>query len=206
MQTITRQVLQAPEKMVKCESCEIDFFKRNYEIKNTKHNYCSEKCAIKGRIKPLSCRYCGSSNLVKNNNSSVGYRRICKECMIKQIREIEKKRIANKRCMRCNSLPKTGCKLCQDCLTKDTKRQANKRRDNKKRAVLFLGGKCKRCGLESIIMDIYDFHHNTDEKETEITKILNKSFERIKKELEKCILLCANCHRLTHFEENHNEI
>lgn len=48
-------------------------------------------------------------------------------------------------------------------------------------------------------MQALDFHHVASElKEHEIAGMKNRSFERLKPELDKCILLCANCHREFH--------
>lgn len=60
-----------------------------------------------------------------------------------------------------------------------------------------MGGKCMLCG--SIYPnDVYDFHHVFD-KELEITRILGRvSPENTALELSKCVLLCANCHRMEH--------
>jgi len=45
-----------------------------------------------------------------------------------------------------------------------------------------------------------DFHH-IDPKEKEFglsVKRLTRSWEKMKKELDKCVLICANCHREVH--------
>jgi hypothetical protein len=50
-------------------------------------------------------------------------------------------------------------------------------------------------------MSALDFHHiNPDEKEFEIDirKFSNTNLEDLQKEIDKCILLCANCHREEH--------
>ena len=69
--------------------------------------------------------------------------------------------------------------------------------------VVLKGGKCLHC---SITYDgnnacIFQFHHqNPAEKLFNITTgtISNKNMKDILKEVEKCVLLCANCHALHH--------
>jgi predicted DNA-binding protein YlxM (UPF0122 family) len=65
----------------------------------------------------------------------------------------------------------------------------------------YKGGICSHCGLKSEDISVYDFHH-LDPKEKDfdlsITSIASKSWEEVKTELDKCILLCSNCHRIEH--------
>jgi hypothetical protein len=69
----------------------------------------------------------------------------------------------------------------------------------KQMAVDYKGGKCEKCGYDKCI-DALEFHHlNESEKEFGIgEKGHTRSWEDIKKELDKCVLLCANCHREEH--------
>lgn len=54
-------------------------------------------------------------------------------------------------------------------------------------------------------MSAMEFHHiNPLEKDFSISSNINMSYEKIKKELDKCILLCANCHREIHEEIKHD--
>jgi len=66
-------------------------------------------------------------------------------------------------------------------------------------AVEYKGGKCESCGYNKCI-DALDFHHvNEKEKEFGLSQSgLTRSWERTKKESDKCVLVCANCHREIH--------
>lgn len=73
------------------------------------------------------------------------------------------------------------------------------RRRTKAKAVAYKGGKCSRCGLVSLPA-VYDFHHtDPHQKEFGLSRLV-MSFEKMRKELDKTVLLCANCHRLVHEE------
>jgi len=72
---------------------------------------------------------------------------------------------------------------------------------NKAKAIEHLGGKCKRCNIKSEYHDIYDFHHrDPNEKEAEPSKLMYGNWNNIIKEIDKCDLLCSNCHKITHWE------
>ena len=62
------------------------------------------------------------------------------------------------------------------------------------------GGCCNRCGV-SYHYSVYDLHHQDPTQKTMSIghDICNVSMERLLEEVEKCTLLCSNCHRLTHF-------
>lgn len=62
---------------------------------------------------------------------------------------------------------------------------------------------CSKCGENRWY--VLDFHHrNPKEKDTEVSYMIGsgRSIESIKKEIEKCDVLCANCHREIHYIEN----
>ncbi len=71
--------------------------------------------------------------------------------------------------------------------------------ERKREAVEYLGGQCQQCGLEDECVNVYDFHHrDPNDKDYEIAAKRYLSFEEMKKELNKCDLLCAICHRKIH--------
>jgi hypothetical protein len=66
-----------------------------------------------------------------------------------------------------------------------------------------MGGECSVCG-GVFPHRVFDFHHHSGEKEISMSRsLINKSLETVAKEAVKCVLLCANCHRLEH---NNGEI
>jgi DNA replicative helicase MCM subunit Mcm2 (Cdc46/Mcm family) len=78
--------------------------------------------------------------------------------------------------------------------------QVQKRRDNlKKMAVEYKGGKCEKCGYNKCLSAL-DFHHlEPEHKDFGISyKGITRKWESIKNEIDKCILVCANCHREIH--------
>ncbi|MBI3601861.1 MAG: hypothetical protein HY209_03105 [Candidatus Omnitrophica bacterium] len=66
-------------------------------------------------------------------------------------------------------------------------------------AVAHKGGKCVRCGYDRCI-DVLEFHHlDPAQKDFNISsKGYTRSWARVKEELGKCIMVCANCHRELH--------
>jgi predicted HNH restriction endonuclease len=79
-------------------------------------------------------------------------------------------------------------------------RKMKRRLKLKEELISLLGGKCKICGYNKSLAAM-DFHHNKENKEFSIAVLLkNSSRQKILKEAEKCILLCANCHRELHYK------
>lgn len=73
------------------------------------------------------------------------------------------------------------------------------RRRIKKRAVDCKGGECQNCGYKKSVFAM-DFHHTDPKnKDYEISKNI-RSWEKTKIEIEKCILVCKNCHYEIHEE------
>jgi hypothetical protein len=72
------------------------------------------------------------------------------------------------------------------------------RKRRKEDIVYVMGGCCQICGYNRAITAL-DLHHlNPEDKEFGIGAILNKDWELMNSEIQKCILVCANCHREIH--------
>lgn len=102
----------------------------------------------------------------------------------------------------------THCRLiCENCHRKIHEEMSNSNKSNTNK-ILFLEYKktnsCTKCGYNKNYKSL-DFHH-INSKTYQISDLVTKSnnfvlsnIEEIKSELNKCVVLCANCHRGVHF-------
>lgn len=111
----------------------------------------------------------------------------------------------SKKCTKCKKTKIVDCfhtrtdghyrSRCKGCCNKRSLEDARKRKED---VVEYLGGRCKDCD-EVFPSCVYDCHHlDPDEKDFAISTKLD--WETTKQELDKCILLCSNCHRIRHFD------
>lgn len=85
-----------------------------------------------------------------------------------------------------------SCKKC------DAKQNKILRENIKRQCVEYKGGKCFVCGYNKFQGSL-DFHHvNPQEKDFGIATMKTNSFDSLKKELDKCVMLCKNCHAEVH--------
>lgn len=95
-----------------------------------------------------------------------------------------------------HNVDKNGYARCSKCGSE----AVQKRRDKIKiLSVEYKGGKCSICGYDKYIGAL-EFHHlDSDEKDFGISeKGYTRAWEIVREELDKCILVCANCHRELH--------
>ena len=78
-------------------------------------------------------------------------------------------------------------------------RYVKKSRNNRKQMLLdYMGAKCIVCSYNKCNSAL-DFHHlDPRKKEFSISQIINKSVDIQLKEVRKCVVLCATCHREHH--------
>lgn len=89
------------------------------------------------------------------------------------------------------------CKVCFNA-------QNNKRRIAlKEKAIIYKGGKCMGVNCKNSFPEmpicIFDFHHRDPSTKGDWTSIRKHGWEKIKLEIDKCDLLCANCHRIVEY-------
>lgn len=89
---------------------------------------------------------------------------------------------------------------CKPC----TRAEALVRANNfKQKCVEYKGGQCEICGYNKYIGALQFHHHNPAKKDSQISKLTSYSFnDSVKKELDKCQLLCCNCHQEVHYKFN----
>jgi hypothetical protein len=132
----------------------------------------------------INCSPYGKHNTKKSiDDSKDGFKTCCscKEC--KPLSEFHKK---------------TGIKLhsyCKPCLYEIQRARWIQR---KKDAVIYLGGKCSKCGYDKNFSAL-DFHHrDSTKKEFDWGRLRLMAKTTVKKELDKCDILCSNCHQELH--------
>lgn len=73
------------------------------------------------------------------------------------------------------------------------------KRRRKDQAIAYKGGQCQACGYNRCSWALQFHHIDESTKSFEISKkIARLSFEKLVPELDKCALLCANCHAEVH--------
>ena len=72
---------------------------------------------------------------------------------------------------------------------------------------LKIGIKCAKCGYNKCGAAL-EFHHiNPEEEDEKVARMITNNYrlDIVKKEIEKCIVLCANCHHEFHFLNNNDK-
>ena len=80
-------------------------------------------------------------------------------------------------------------------------RQKERGLKRKLELINYLGGECEICGYNKNIAALVFHHKNPEEKELrlDIRHISATNMETLYKEVDKCMLLCANCHAEIHY-------
>lgn len=170
---------------LECHNCSISYQvskkrAKSHEKLGRKLNFCSQTCLHSHQKTAFSkARVTKLSREIRPDGMSK-----CSNCGLKPNEEFGMKD-GGKRLQ----------SLCKRCLYKaQTERWVN----IKKKAIEYKGGKCFDCSLVDSHV-VYDFHHkDPTTKEFEWHKLKIKKWSSIVNELDKCDLLCSNCHRKRH--------
>ena len=152
------------------------------------------------------CKKCNKEFPSRIGNKTYHKRSYCLKCsppgsgMGYEIRKATRKKEkvkGKKECPICGKFSTwTKNNVCSTC------RMMWQRWKTKKRAVDMKGGKCCKCGETD--MRVLTFHHlNVEDKEYNISNFYSRiCWEKIVLEIEKCDLMCFNCHVRLHSEIN----
>jgi predicted HNH restriction endonuclease len=133
----------------------------------------------------LKCSPFGLHNTRKIEQNSLKGTKICPKCN----KEKDKKDFYKRRN---NTHSSSYCKECSD------KYSSERWIDIKKNAVEYKGGKCEICGYNKFYGALAFHHLDPQVKEKDWNQLRLTSWEKIKKELDKCICVCHNCHAEIH--------
>lgn len=148
------------------------------------------------------CLKCGREfkNRITINGSIkvINKRKYCLECSpfgLKNTRKLhlpKRDTNANKKCPQCNKDFKWNKNnVCWTC------RSYNRRKTNREKGIRYLGSKCRCCGNAD--SDVLTFHHvDRENKYDNLSSLWHSKWNVIELELDKCELLCANCHMKLH--------
>ena len=134
------------------------------------------------------CKNCGelpASDFYKH--SLRGYQNVCKDCSAKN----SKKRYSD-------GVTKRGLSYKEA-----RKKNASALKERNRKLVIehLKLNKCCVCGEDDIV--VLEFHHNDPQrKRFNIAQFSTYSKETIMMEIDKCVVMCANCHRRVTAKEN----
>ena len=118
-----------------------------------------------------------------------------------------------RKCLKCNQdfAPQKNAnqrKYCYNCVPADSYTNgASIRQLIKQWSLEYKGNQCQLCGYNKC-SEALDFHHlNPEEKEFNLSdRNIKLDWPEIQKELDKGIILCANCHREIHAKLNQKDL
>lgn len=166
-------------KEVECFKCNRLIIKTEKQIKKNKKHFCSRNCSSTYNSKEKA------NNFKKSLDDNGG--KVCSKCHI--LKPVNEFYIRNTK----HSFKLGLCKKCKN------QNDSDKRKQFKQSCVEYKGGKCFICSYNKF-PGALDFHHlDPLKKDFAIGTYRAQIFTiKIKNELDKCILLCANCHREFH--------
>lgn len=100
-----------------------------------------------------------------------------------------------------DNIPATGKKfpVCSECAKAKV---VSWRRRQKLKAIEYKGGCCEVCGYNKCPAALSFHHKDPSEKDFGISSGKIRGWDKIKIELDKCMLVCNNCHAEIHYQQN----
>jgi len=148
-----------------------------------------------------TCEHCKnpfpSSVVIDGKRRNLGHRKYCFDCSpfgAHRTRPVGYTALTQREhtCPICKRLHFNRCAKCGSCC-------ANLRRFRiKQKAVHYLGDKCKICGYNKCLDALHFHHRNPSQKDFQIGGSHCRNWSAIRAELDKCDLVCANCHAEIH--------
>lgn len=174
-----------------CKNCGVEF--KTYIVLETgerknlgSRKFCLTCSPLYGHnTKPTAPIHVTAQSLIEKNDPSS--RRVCTKCGEEKQQDAFYFR-KDRNAYHC------WCKSCVNKASYDSTKKL------KIKAVEYKGGKCELCGYNKCISAL-DFHHlDPTQKDFGISDQSRKksTWEIIQPELDKCILVCSNCHRELH--------
>lgn len=164
--------------MPTCKKCGI-LFPNHVKINGEPHNLQTRKFC-------LECSPFGKHNTrnIIRNTDLLGTK-FCKGCdTIKLIADFY------------NNNKNSHHTLCKECFNKSA---VEDQRNRKRKCLNYKGDKCVICGYHKCVGSLSFHHLDPTQKDFRLSRWTGGSFsEKIKKELDKCVLLCSNCHGEVH--------
>ena len=84
--------------------------------------------------------------------------------------------------------------FCKSCCANTPEYIEKTYRATKRNFVVLAGGCCQRCGYQEFLPGLTFHHINRKEKGGPVSSLTYGNFEVARQEIDKCILLCSNCH------------
>lgn len=98
-----------------------------------------------------------------------------------------------KTCLECGRIMKSSRRnFCEACNT------SKQRRRKKEILISYKGGKCEFCGYDKCISNLSFHHIDPRKKDFSISLKIDKAIDALKKEVNKCLLVCCRCHGEIH--------
>lgn len=83
-------------------------------------------------------------------------------------------------------------------MSKNSRGVVDYRRRTKQRGLTYKGSVCIVCGYNRSVRSLHFHHLDPNEKDMGVSSGNTIAWKRLKKELDKCVLLCSNCHGEVH--------